>query len=87
MEKEKSRVPKRRPAPTGNVDKDVVFATGMIMTHKKYNYDCVISGWDQKCQAERVRGGGDGIVFFFGLVQSGPLRRPGSTTWAWTASA
>ncbi len=47
--------PKPRPNPTGDHDVDVMYAVGMIMKHKKYNYYCVISGWDHKCKAERVR--------------------------------
>ncbi|CAG5122883.1 unnamed protein product [Candidula unifasciata] len=29
----------------------VMFAVGMVMKHKKYNYLCVIRGWDETCQA------------------------------------
>lgn len=28
-----------------------MFAVGMVMKHKKYNYLCVIRGWDETCQA------------------------------------
>ncbi|KAH3877399.1 hypothetical protein DPMN_001264 [Dreissena polymorpha] len=33
--------------------KTVKFAVGLVMRHKRYNYDCVISGWDYKCEASR----------------------------------
>ena len=29
----------------------VKFATGMVMTHKKYHYTCLIYGWDCVCEA------------------------------------
>ncbi|RWS30087.1 F-box only protein 21-like protein [Leptotrombidium deliense] len=32
---------------------DVKFAVGMNMHHKRYNYSCVIFGWDPKCAASR----------------------------------
>jgi F-box protein 21 len=32
---------------------EVKFAVGMIMRHKKYNYRCIIYGWDTKCVASR----------------------------------
>uniref|UniRef100_A0A914W0H3 Hemimethylated DNA-binding domain-containing protein n=1 Tax=Plectus sambesii TaxID=2011161 RepID=A0A914W0H3_9BILA len=32
----------------------VRYAVGMIMRHKKYNYTCVIAGWDDKCAAPRA---------------------------------
>ncbi len=31
-----------------------MFSCGMVMRHRRYNYDCVISGWDARCQAERA---------------------------------
>uniref|UniRef100_T1J6H4 Hemimethylated DNA-binding domain-containing protein n=1 Tax=Strigamia maritima TaxID=126957 RepID=T1J6H4_STRMM len=31
---------------------DVQFAIGMIMTHKRFNYSCVIYGWDPQCAAD-----------------------------------
>lgn len=33
--------------------KEVQFSVGMVMKHKRYNYMCVISGWDPTCQASR----------------------------------
>ncbi|XP_054155597.1 F-box only protein 21-like [Oppia nitens] len=36
-----------------NVNNDIKYAIGMIMLHKKYNYRCVIYGWDSKCAASR----------------------------------
>lgn len=33
--------------------KEVQFSVGMVMKHKRYNYMCVISGWDSTCQASR----------------------------------
>ncbi|XP_001601019.1 F-box only protein 21 [Nasonia vitripennis] len=30
---------------------DVKFAIGMIMSHERYGYLCVITGWDLKCEA------------------------------------
>ncbi|XP_071532742.1 F-box only protein 21-like isoform X2 [Panulirus ornatus] len=37
--------------------KEIVFATGLVMRHKKYNFLCVIFGWDKECKmpAEWVR--------------------------------
>ncbi|GFY63553.1 f-box only protein 21 [Trichonephila inaurata madagascariensis] len=32
---------------------NVKFAVGMIMKHKKYNYRCVIYGWDNSCAASQ----------------------------------
>uniref|UniRef100_A0A1B6E1X2 Hemimethylated DNA-binding domain-containing protein n=1 Tax=Clastoptera arizonana TaxID=38151 RepID=A0A1B6E1X2_9HEMI len=37
---------------TRGMDVDVSFAVGMVMHHKKYNYTCVIFGWDSKCAAD-----------------------------------
>lgn len=33
--------------------KEVQFSVGMVMKHKRYDYMCVISGWDSTCQASR----------------------------------
>ena len=30
------------------------FAVGMVTRHKKYNYHCVIFGWDPVCKASKV---------------------------------
>ncbi|XP_068206002.1 F-box only protein 21-like isoform X2 [Palaemon carinicauda] len=30
--------------------KEIKFATGLIMKHKRYNYTCVIFGWDKTCR-------------------------------------
>ncbi|XP_037777870.1 F-box only protein 21-like isoform X2 [Penaeus monodon] len=30
--------------------KEVSYATGMVMQHKRYHYTCVIFGWDRECQ-------------------------------------
>ncbi|BFZ22599.1 hypothetical protein BsWGS_25639 [Bradybaena similaris] len=40
------RLPKQR---RDNVK--VMYAVGMVMKHKKYDYLCVIRGWDETCQA------------------------------------
>ncbi|XP_061197730.1 F-box only protein 21-like [Saccostrea echinata] len=34
-------------------NKEVRFSVGMVMKHKRYNYMCVIFGWDLTCQASR----------------------------------
>ena len=31
-----------------------LYAVGMVMKHKKYNYICVIYGWDAMCTASKV---------------------------------
>ncbi|XP_074644009.1 F-box only protein 21-like [Tubulanus polymorphus] len=31
----------------------VEFSVGLIMRHKRYNYTCVIYGWDEKCESSR----------------------------------
>lgn len=36
-----------------NQNCNVKFAVGMIMKHKKYNYRCVIYGWDNLCKASQ----------------------------------
>ena len=30
------------------------YAVGMVMKHRRYDYYCVIYGWDAKCTASRV---------------------------------
>ncbi|KAK7085780.1 F-box protein 21, partial [Halocaridina rubra] len=30
--------------------KEIKYATGLVMKHKRYNYQCVIFGWDKTCQ-------------------------------------
>ncbi len=37
-----------------NVDDFGKFCVGMVMRHKKYNYICVIYGWDPVCKASKV---------------------------------
>ena len=32
-----------------------LYAIGMVMKHRRYDYHCVIFGWDPKCTASRVR--------------------------------
>ncbi|XP_045132734.1 F-box only protein 21-like isoform X3 [Portunus trituberculatus] len=29
---------------------EIAFATGLVMQHKRYNYSCVIFGWDKECK-------------------------------------
>lgn len=36
-----------------NNNVNIEYAVGMIMRHKKYNYICVIYGWDPICEASR----------------------------------
>lgn len=55
IEEAKAEGPKVRPPAKGDPDVDVLYAVGMIMRHKKYNYDCVISGWDVTCTAGTVK--------------------------------
>ncbi|XP_033747124.1 F-box only protein 21-like [Pecten maximus] len=43
-------IPKKRS--DGNNQK-MLFSVGQVMCHKKYNYMCVIYGWDQKCEASK----------------------------------
>ena len=31
------------------------YSVGMVMKHRKYNYYCVIYGWDPICKATKVR--------------------------------
>ena len=31
------------------------YSVGQVCQHRKYNYICVIYGWDQYCKASRVR--------------------------------
>ena len=31
-----------------------IYGVGMVMRHKKYNYHCVIIGWDPICKAAKV---------------------------------
>ena len=31
-----------------------LYAIGMVMKHRRYDYHCVIFGWDPKCTATRV---------------------------------
>ncbi|XP_060594764.1 F-box only protein 21-like isoform X2 [Ruditapes philippinarum] len=31
--------------------KDALYSVGLIMKHRRYDYDCVIYGWDAKCEA------------------------------------
>ena len=31
------------------------YTVGQVCQHRKYNYICVIYGWDQYCKANRVR--------------------------------
>ncbi|XP_022340502.2 F-box only protein 21-like [Crassostrea virginica] len=40
--------PKRR-----EDNKDVQFSVGMVMKHRRYDYMCVIFGWDSKCMMSR----------------------------------
>ncbi|XP_045606616.1 F-box only protein 21 [Procambarus clarkii] len=30
--------------------KEIAYATGLVMQHKRYNYTCVIFGWDKECK-------------------------------------
>ncbi|KAL8621526.1 hypothetical protein ACOMHN_026198 [Nucella lapillus] len=32
---------------------EVELSVGMVMTHKRYNYTCVIYGWDEECKASQ----------------------------------
>ena len=31
------------------------YSVGMVMKHKRYNYYCVINGWDPVCKATKVK--------------------------------
>ena len=51
--------PKLRSAFTEVYDEETLkqmscFSVGMVMKHKKYNYHCVIVGWDPICKASSV---------------------------------
>jgi hypothetical protein len=37
-----------------DLDEMGTFGVGMVMRHKKYNYHCVIFGWDPVCKASKV---------------------------------
>ena len=43
-----------------NVDDFGKFCVGMVMRHRKYNYFCVVYGWDPICKASKV---GLGFIF------------------------
>ena len=45
--KDKQVIPKYR---SDSKHKNVLFEVGAIMRHKRYNYKCVIYGWDPTCQ-------------------------------------
>ncbi|XP_046568601.1 F-box only protein 21-like [Haliotis rubra] len=45
---EKKEKPKRK---LRKDNKKVEFSVGMVMKHKRYDYTCVIFGWDETCQA------------------------------------
>ena len=30
------------------------YSVGMVMKHKRYNYHCLINGWDPVCKATKV---------------------------------
>ncbi|XP_022093266.1 F-box only protein 21-like [Acanthaster planci] len=34
-------------------NKEVIYAVGMVMKHRRYNYSCVIYGWDPVCKLSR----------------------------------
>lgn len=38
----------------GDVETMGRYGVGMVMKHRRYNYRCVIFGWDTHCVAERV---------------------------------
>ncbi|RDD46506.1 F-box only protein 21 [Trichoplax sp. H2] len=40
---------KRRP-PHVNLPTNVIYKVGMMMQHRRYNYTCVIYGWDYECR-------------------------------------
>ncbi|KAL4223749.1 F-box protein 21 [Mactra antiquata] len=42
---------KKIKAKTRSKPSDAIFSVGLVMRHKRYNYDCVIFGWDPKCMA------------------------------------
>ncbi len=31
-----------------------IFGVGMVMKHQRYDYECVIYGWDEVCKAGKV---------------------------------
>ncbi|KAG0719167.1 F-box only protein 21 [Chionoecetes opilio] len=46
--KTESEAPK--PIEANHRSSGVAFATGLVMLHKRYNYSCVIFGWDKECK-------------------------------------
>lgn len=48
LDKKKKKKVKLRKDNTG-----VLFGVGMVMRHIRYNYVCVVYGWDSKCQASQ----------------------------------
>lgn len=44
---------KKRKVKLRKDNKGVEFGVGMVMKHKRYNYNCVIYGWDSKCKASK----------------------------------
>ncbi|OWF35923.1 F-box only protein 21 [Mizuhopecten yessoensis] len=48
--KNKEIIPKMR---SDETNKEVLFSVGLVMCHKRYNYMCVIYGWDHKCEASK----------------------------------
>ncbi|XP_052233732.1 F-box only protein 21-like isoform X5 [Dreissena polymorpha] len=59
--------------------KTVEFAVGLVMIHKRLNYDCVISGWDYKCEAShewKLQNPMTGLSqpFYIVLVEDGSRR-------------
>ncbi|XP_060064726.1 F-box only protein 21-like [Ylistrum balloti] len=48
--KNKEIIPKIR---SDGKNKNLLFSVGLVMCHKRYNYMCVIYGWDYKCEASK----------------------------------
>lgn len=53
MELNKKKEKKEVKVKTRKSPKDALFSVGLVMKHKRYNYTCVIYGWDPKCQASQ----------------------------------
>lgn len=53
MEQNKKKEKKEIKVKTRKSPKDAEFSVGLVMKHKRYNYTCVIYGWDPKCQASQ----------------------------------
>ena len=57
-EREETKVKKRsdftEQYKTEDFDRMSCYSVGMVMKHRKYNYNCVIYGWDAVCKATKV---------------------------------